>query len=609
LCYLSELSGWISQIDAWIATVAVILFVPTGTYLLVSGLDDFALDCLWLWRCLRGGRSAAAAPKEQKRIAVLVPLWRESGVIGRMLEHNLAAIDYERYEIFAGCYQNDEATAAEVRAVAERHDRVHLAVVPHDGPTSKADCLNWICQEMCVWEEENCRQAEVAVVHDAEDLIHPLSFRAINQHTEEAGMVQVPVLPLATPWWDLTHGVYCDDFAESQGKDLESRVGIGGFLPGCGVGTALRRDALDALAVADANRIFQPDALTEDYDLGIRLHQLGFRQKFAPLEWHRGAPVATREYFPQRLDSAVRQRTRWVTGNALQSWERHGWGHGMRRPWVQAWFLWRDRKGLWGNAISLLCNVLFIWGVASWAVAEAAGRQWPLASRLAGQFPLQWVLGLNLALFGERMVVRALATSAVYGWGFAAGSPFRMFWGNWINARAAFGAVRQWGAAKLKGEPLRWLKTEHAYPNRAALRAHKRLLGEVLVANGWCTEAEIQAALEAKAPGELLGEYLVSRGQVSEEGLYAAISIQESLPQAEFELRAVKPRVARLLPEEVADRWRVLPFRVAGGVLDIASPCVPDEAMHQAIGSYTSLRLRFHLLAPVRYEGIRRQVR
>ena len=51
--------------------------------------------------------------------------------------------------------------------------------------------------------------------------------------------------------------------------------------------------------------------------------------------------VATREFFPQTWHSALRQRTRWVTGIALQGWSRFGW----RGKPGELYWLWRDRKG------------------------------------------------------------------------------------------------------------------------------------------------------------------------------------------------------------------------------------------------------------------------
>src|SRR5664279_193950 len=145
-------------------------------------------------------------------------MWHEHAVIARMLEHNLAAIRYPSYHFFAGIYANDALTEEAVASISERFANVHVAVCPHDGPTSKADCLNWIYQHMLLIEERRGIRYEVVVTHDAEDLIHPDSLRRINYFSEIYDFVQVPVLPLPTPLRELTHGVYCDEFAEYQTK-------------------------------------------------------------------------------------------------------------------------------------------------------------------------------------------------------------------------------------------------------------------------------------------------------------------------------------------------------------------------------------------------------
>ena len=70
--------------------------------------------------------------------------------------------------------------------------------VPHDGPTSKGDCLNWIYQRMKDYEARHRMRFRIVVLHDAEDLIHPESLRVINWFSRRYAMVQVPVLPLPT---------------------------------------------------------------------------------------------------------------------------------------------------------------------------------------------------------------------------------------------------------------------------------------------------------------------------------------------------------------------------------------------------------------------------
>jgi adsorption protein B len=84
--------------------------------------------------------------------------------------------------------------------------------------------------------------------------------------------------------------------------------------------------------------------------------------------------VATREYFPQRFRQAVRQRTRWVIGIALQGWERHGWSGGV----AAAYWFWRDRKGLVGNPLSLVGNLVCLYGLATWLGCLLAGQVWGL---------------------------------------------------------------------------------------------------------------------------------------------------------------------------------------------------------------------------------------
>ena len=61
---------------------------------------------------------------------------------------------------------------------------------------------------------------------------------------------------------------------------------------------------------------------------------------FVPISGHAQNIVATREFFPQTMRSAIRQRTRWITGIALQSWERHGW----RGNWAQVYWFWPIAK-------------------------------------------------------------------------------------------------------------------------------------------------------------------------------------------------------------------------------------------------------------------------
>jgi len=573
------------------------LLVPLSLYIFISALDDFAVDAMWLWRLAKRlwhgpEAESGGAPPPERPIAIAIPCWHEADVIGAMLDHNLAALRYSNYRVLVGVYPNDPDTLHAVSEAAKRHPRVRIVCVPHNGPTVKADCLNWICRAL--EEEERAMGAEFAglVQHDAEDLIHPTELSLFNARLDEAGFLQLPVLPLPTPCRDLTHGVYCDDFAESQSKDLITRHLAGAFVPGCGVGTALRRDVLRRLSAGDGN-VFDPASLTEDYDLGLRLFRMGVKQVFLPLLADRTGYVATREYFPRRWNAAVRQRSRWIAGNALQAWERHGWSG----SWTVRWFLWRDRKGLWGNPVSVLCNLLLVAGCATWFSHRASGAPWVMESAVHVTPWLVALLSLNCVLMAARLGARTAASGRLYGWRFAALVPVRFFWGNFLNAAATFRACHSWMEAKIRGERLAWAKTSHAYPTRGSLLACKKTLPEVLELLDDGPAPFFEEALE-RCPADMpAGDFLVEEGLVEEEQMIEALCLQHSLPRAHLDWEAIPARVRRTIPLREANTWRIVPFEVMDGALHVASATIPSDEMLAELRLFTPLDIRFYLIS------------
>jgi adsorption protein B len=426
---------------------------------LLSGLDDLFINLVYLLPRRRpfpwpAGRELRQTP--ERRVAVFVPVWQEHGVIGQMLEHNLAQIGYSNYDVFVGVYPNDLATVRAVSEQSRRHPRVHVATCPHNGPTSKGDCMNWIYRRMQEFEAQHGVRFEIIVTHDAEDMVHADSLRLINWFSRGYEMVQIPVLPLPTGLRDFTHGLYCDEFAEYQHKDIPVRQRLGGFLPSNGVGTGFGRAALERLAATRQGRVFDPECLTEDYETGFRLHALGCRQIFVPVHFARNGPVATREYFPRTFRASVRQRTRWVTGIALQGWQHHGWRG------RQVYWFWRDRKGLVGNLLSPVANLIFLYGLASFLESRATATPWHLSTALS-----HWISALcycTLGLSWFQTGVRAHASARIYGWCFATGVLVRIFWGNLVNSTATVAALYQFASARIERRTLVWRKTEHIYP-------------------------------------------------------------------------------------------------------------------------------------------------
>jgi bacteriophage N4 adsorption protein B len=592
----------IPAFSSWCDVAVAHCLFPLAVIILISGLDDLALDAIYVWAWVRRrlpAIPAVAAPGDgtyEKTIAIFVPLWHEHAVIAGMVEHNASAINYGNYHFFIGAYPNDDPTLDAVRDLEARFPQVHLSVCPHNGPTSKADCLNWIYQRMLLFEEHHDTRFDLVVTHDAEDLIHPEAFSFINAYADEYDMVQIPVLPLPTPLRDIVHGIYCDEFAEWQIKDMRVRQLMGSFVPSNGVGTGFTRRALEKLATAEHNLIFEPACLTEDYENGLRLHKLGCKQMFMPLTKRGTSMVATREFFPRTAPSAIRQRSRWILGIGLQCWERNGW----RGTLPERYWFWRDRKGLLGNPLSLLSNFVFLYGVLTWIAAHITGAPWGLAR--CSLHPALLIATLTIQIV--QSAVRMSCCARFYGLGFALAVPFRAVCGNWINTVATWKAVRSYTLARIRQEPLLWIKTEHVYPSRSALVEHKRKLGEILIGSGYAQEADVRRALEMLQPGVRLGEYLVRQGAITEDELYEALSLQQSLPSGRLEPWVISSHVARALPRRIVRDWRVLPFRIASGNMFLASPEIPTDDLTRILRGFTRLSLRFHLVTPQNFEEL-----
>jgi adsorption protein B len=569
--------------------------------LLISGIDDLIPFFTLVVGLCRPKKQAAHAQTDEelpeRRIAIFVPCWHESAVIGNMVRHNLAVIRYHNFDFFLGVYPNDRATVQVAEQLAGEFGNVHVAECPHAGPTSKADCLNWIYQRMELFEAENNLRFDTLVLHDAEDLIHPQAFHVINRERAHYEMVQVPVLPLPTGFGDVTHGVYCDEFAEYQTVDMRARQLSRSFIPSNGVGTGFAREILDKLARQHNDRPFDPASLTEDYEIGVTIHEMGYRQTFAPLTMSEQGFIATREYFPRTMRTAIRQRTRWVTGIALQTWERHGW----RGTWLTRYWFWRDRKGLITNPLSVLANAVFIAGVIDYLAGKTLHYPWNFTVHdpvVAG------LCATTLALQWFRVGLRSVCVARIYGWQTAAGVLLRSFQANLINSAASVNAVHTYLQARRKKRMLTWSKTEHAYPERVALEAHRRELADVLVGQGYVSPeqmAEAQAQLEVGSTLDLL---LLANRLIDEKALCRAMSLQSGLPTARLDPGQVNAQILRSLPVQIERQFGVLPFAVKAGKLLVATAAVPSTEALERVQESTDLPVEFQLVTQSTYKSL-----
>jgi adsorption protein B len=503
---------------------------------LVQGLEDLVIDIIFfsrrIFRAIFRRKVVKPVTPEQlstvseKPLAILIPAWDESAVITRMLLNTVGTLNYRNYHIFVGCYPNDASTREAVDKAAEVYPNIQMALVSHDGPTNKADCLNCVFDAVRTFEREKSIVFEIFVLHDAEDVVHPESLKFYNYLIPRFNFIQIPVFALPTPWYSLVAGVYMDEFAENHTKELRVRELVTGGVPSAGVGTALSRKATDFLAERHNGEIFDPGSVTEDYLLGLKLMTLPGRkillQQAVPTADGRSAePVATREYFPSSFWRSVRQKARWVLGISLQGWSA-GWG----RTFGQNYWLWRDRKAFVLNILVVAGYILVVFWVGT-EIFNHYSETTKIPPLIEVHEPYMRLVWIVLAIFGWRVLNRVAATARLYGILHGIMAVPRLVVGNFINFCASVMAIGHFVRAKFSGTTPKWEKTAHIFPPDNHLRRYHKRLGEILVDRHLVTSAQIDAALaRQKETHQKLGEILLATKAITPKQL--EITIEES---------------------------------------------------------------------------------
>lgn len=438
----------------------LILFAAIGFVL--GGLDDLIIDVIWIvrtfWRRVtiyrKHPRAAAADLRAANpgRIAVFIPAWQEDEVIGPMLANARRAWGEADHVIYVGVYPNDTATQAAVLPFVGRH--VRMVICPAPGPTTKADCLNAMWGALLA-DEVRLGPAKAIVLHDAEDLVHSAELRVFDALIERFALVQLPVLPLIDPKSRWIAGHYNDEFAEAHGRTIVVREAIGAGIPSAGVGCAFARDVLGVIADTRGSAPFDEDSLTEDYELGLRIAERGGRAAFVRLPGGRsGGMVAVHAHFPATLETAVRQKSRWIAGIALSGWDRLGWRGGIAESWMRL----HDRRALLGAIVLVVAYAALVLT----AVLLVGHRGFDL--RLPQTTPLfRALFAVTSVLLFWRLAVRCFFVTRTYGWREGLRSIPRVIVGNVIAIMAARRALWLYLTMRRDGV-VRWDKTRHAFP-------------------------------------------------------------------------------------------------------------------------------------------------
>ena len=518
----------------------------------ISGIDDVFIDMVYwvrrFWRRITIYRDTKRADSSwlvdmpEKPLAIMVPAWHEVGVIGAMALNAATTLNYENYHIFVGTYPNDADTQREVDEVCVRFPNVHKVVCARPGPTSKADCLNNVLDAIKQFEAKANLSFAGFILHDSEDVISPMELRLFNYLVDRKDLIQVPVYPFERKWYDFIGMHYIDEFTELHAKDIPVRESLVGQVPSAGVGTCFSRQAIDILLVEGEGIAFDTQSLTEDYDIGFRLKKYGLEEIFvrfpAPEKklslwrqtkllgqsYRETSTICVREFFPNSIDTAVRQKSRWIVGIVFQGYLTPGWNNN----WKMNYFLWRDRKGILTNFVSFAANLIMFQLI----FILAYQLLWPEAPHFMSIFQnshtLINLLLINVLLLANRVFQRGFFVTQYYGFFQGLLSFPRMLLANIINFLANWRAIKQ---VIQQGNPRRiaWEKTTHDFPLLSEASRSRRMIGQILVSQGYLTEPQLLSALHSRPEGMFIGTWLVHSEQVTSEQLAAGLAIQSDL--------------------------------------------------------------------------------
>jgi cellulose synthase/poly-beta-1,6-N-acetylglucosamine synthase-like glycosyltransferase len=287
-------------------------------------------------------------PTSLPEYTVLVPLYKEADVLP-MLTKALQQLRYPKDRLDVKLLlEEDDRDTLEVALNARLPSYMEIVVVPHSEPQTKPKACNYGLAKA---------RGEYVVIFDAEDVPEPDQLlKAVTifreEQNENLACIQAKLSyynenqNVLTRWFTAEYSNWFELLLPSLFR-LDMPIPLGG------TSNHFRTDVLRALGAWD------PFNVTEDADLGIRLHKSGYRTGVMN--------STTFEEANSDFVNWVRQRSRWVKGY-IQTWFVH-----MRHP-VRLFQelgnvgFWGFQSTIGGTPLQFLLNPI-LWGLTvAWYV-------------------------------------------------------------------------------------------------------------------------------------------------------------------------------------------------------------------------------------------------
>lgn len=482
-----------------------------------------------------------------KMLAVTIAAWHESNVIEGVLTNFINTTYYPKsmYHIFVGVYPNDPETIECVNRISQTFPNVHAIINEIEGPTTKAQNLNWVIKQIKIYEAENHVSFASLTVHDSEDVVHTYELLATNYLIDKHIALQFPVFPilempkLSNFFRQLTTATYADEFAENHYTTLVDRNRTGAFVPCAGTGFALSKQLIDSYNGED---VFPMDALTEDYLLSISLYKNGMPLHYVLNKLPRVLKsgkiktdfITTRSLFPTTFKAAVKQKTRWTYGIAMQSVGIRDIFTTSKVSFAGRYSFYKDVKTKMVNLVPLVGYIFLVYCILTYF--------FDLPHLYDYGTPIYYMALCVFTTMLIRQAFRGYALFRVYGFRsmfygilFPPVFPIRLVYGNIINLTATlkayklriFGTKKKTARKKVeevdvnregKKKKVAWAKTDHEFLTRDQLRSYRRMLGDYMITWGYITPKQFKSALaEAQKNNEYIGEYFTRTGAITNE--------------------------------------------------------------------------------------------
>jgi len=128
--------------------------------------------------------------------------------------------------------------------------------------------------------------------------------------------------------------------------------------------------------------------------------------------------------------------------------------------------------------------------------------------------------------------------------------------------------------------------------DKAANYPKRERLGEVLVRLGMVTPEQVEEALQiTQRDNKMLGQVLVGKEWLTSTDLATALSIQLGVPLIDLKRHKVHPEALKLVPEQVARKYNVLPLDIIDGSLAIVMENVMDVQAIDDISAMSKMRV------------------